>query len=287
MNRSMRSGCRLTRWWSGAVVIGLALASPGAVRAGGGTLNFFTDFDGWLASLSSFDYRAHSDIELLFATGVSLPIDCDPVDATCDDGVIAPGNIGPGLALASNTASPGFTPDLGQGLVAVGPGAQGAPVPGVGAAVGGESIDILLTNSSYKAVGIELYQLADTAETVDISVFGPGNNFLGFIGFTVAPQETTLVGIVVGPDLTIERINIAARNQAGEYLAQVIPLGADDCPWDIDGDNEVDPFDYSAVLARFGMTGLDLLTLRCDQDYDGFVDPFDSNAILARFGNCP
>ena len=63
----------------------------------------------------------------------------------------------------------------------------------------------------------------------------------------------------------------------------------DCCPWDIDYDGKVDPFDSNAVMAHFGCdvgSGNDLCD-RCDIDQDGKVDPFDSNQVMAHFGECP
>ncbi|MCH8880356.1 MAG: exo-alpha-sialidase [Planctomycetes bacterium] len=57
----------------------------------------------------------------------------------------------------------------------------------------------------------------------------------------------------------------------------------DPCPWDIDGDGEVGPFDLALVLGFWGpCDGCDM-----DLDGDGEVGPFDLALVLGNWGPCP
>ena len=51
-------------------------------------------------------------------------------------------------------------------------------------------------------------------------------------------------------------------------------------PGDLDGDNDVDIFDYNQLLTDFGKTG----NLAADIDKNGKVDIFDYNILLTNFG---
>ena len=54
------------------------------------------------------------------------------------------------------------------------------------------------------------------------------------------------------------------------------------CPWDLDGDDQVDGADLTALLAEWGVPGS-----FADLDGDGLVDGADLNLMLGAWGACP
>ena len=60
----------------------------------------------------------------------------------------------------------------------------------------------------------------------------------------------------------------------------VLSLSAPDCPWDFDGDGDVDSSDLLFLLGAWG-------TPAGDTDGDGDTDTADLLGLLGHWGDCP
>ena len=76
-------------------------------------------------------------------------------------------------------------------------------------------------------------------------------------------------------------------NSTGGEMAHIVIDGyfSNKIPGDIDGDGDVDPFDFSTFRLAYGSTaGQESYDLECDLDQDGDVDPFDFSTFRLNYG---
>lgn len=104
----------------------------------------------------------------------------------------------------------------------------------------------------------------------------------------VSKNETVVVGANGNLELSITNLSTDTAVKIGDYSTSPNPSPSSSSaastpptkPGDIDGNNEVDIFDYNILLTDFGKTGNN----PGDIDKSGMVDIFDYNILLTNFG---
>ena len=228
--------------------VGIAAAVTLSATASGNIIFFDIGAEGWdpfLNAVAANGYYQESQTawHLLPDWGIlGFP---GPVDTNSNiPGIFEPGDIPYNLAFDSNQSPWGIPAPNGRGpnqsgLVAVGPSAGfGNPSNALLANYFVDSFDIFVTEGACKAMAVNALTLMGS-NSVDITVFGPGEVVLGATGGP-APPAGHWYGILMTPDqTTIQRVNIYDVGGGAEGVMEVIKY--------IPG---------PGVLALFGLAGL-------------------------------
>ncbi len=177
--------------------------APPLILTGG--VAFFTDQVAFDAALAA----AHAEIEGIetFEEAVladSIMPTCDPLTASCNDGIFAAGDILAGVAFQSNLESPGLHESIGHDMSAARPPFLSNKA--VGPAWFPDTLDILSSNPSHTAMAMWVVDhFAISASSVQVRVFNESNSLVGMT--TVSIGNGTFIGFMAAPG-SIHRVNL-------------------------------------------------------------------------------
>ncbi len=155
-----------------------------------------------------------------------------------------------------------------------------------------EALGGLVINSTDNTLGYSLFAESILANVTGIS----GNGTLVSIEFLVLDYGWTHLNITVTGDFPTTLLDSAGTN-----VTLTIPLYTTNSSvngyfsnkilGDIDGDQDVDPFDFSEFRVAYGSKGPPQVptpdlnyNLQADLDLDGDVDPFDFSTFRVNYG---
>ena len=283
-----------------AILVGAPCAAPIPAHAGG--VLFFDAPDAFHAaaladgsSLHAFEDFEDGDVPP--DTGIGMD---DPLDAATNNSVFRTGEIVAGLRIQSNDngtpsindpGTDGPSPVGAGGLVALGPGADGATDVCVAPTAFGfsrNSLDVIAIAPTVRAVSMRIADLFPTlSNAIEIAVFDRDENLIGETTVEGDGAVGAFVGIVLeDPGARIGRINLWGVGPApgfggDEALYEIALHGV--CPLDLDASGAIDFADLLGVLAAWGESP----SGPPDFDGSGEVGFTDLLAVLAGWGQCP
>ena len=98
-------------------------------------------------------------------------------------------------------------------------------------------------------------------------------------GGTSSAGGFEITGTIAQPDAGIQVMTGGGYEIMGGFWP-LIPMASSDCPWDFDGDGDVDTADLLHLLGAWG-------TPDGDVDGDGDTDTADLLDLLGHWGECP
>jgi len=147
-----------------------------------------------------------------------------------------------------------------------------------------EALGGLVINSTDNAQGYSLFAESILANVTGIS----GNGTLVSIEFLVLDYGWTHLNLTVTGDFPTTLLDSAGTNMT---IATANGYFSNKIPGDIDGDKDVDPFDFSEFRVAYGSKGPPQVptpdlnyNLQADLDLDGDVDPFDFSTFRVNYG---